>query len=255
MASSQAPQSPQESKLKSLLIVLVTIAALVVLVARPFFDGGRQGGEENADGEVKKTAQEDNQAPRKAEIKKADADSESNYSDKQKNTKSSGNSDNGATRDDNSKEKIAPNNRSKKGLKTGGSNQTRGPPSGELEKVSQDLYRSPAGLLYGPGSRDNHRLTHVLKHAKDDLSKPIHGVFDGTQNEIIALIDQAYLRVKKRDASVSESRSGNRIALTIDFGRRIGYVGGQTGKRKKNPVAEALVLVLDGERVITAYPK
>jgi hypothetical protein len=40
----------------------------------------------------------------------------------------------------------------------------------------------------------------------------------------------------------------------VDLGRRIGYIGGQTGKRKNYPAASHLRLVLEGQNVITAFP-
>jgi hypothetical protein len=94
-----------------------------------------------------------------------------------------------------------------------------------------------------------------MRHAEDDLSKPIHGVFDGKQDEILALIDQAYLMAKKGSNNVTSSKQRDRTVYTIYFSKRIGYVGGQKGKQKKNPICKELSLVLEGDRVITAYPK
>jgi hypothetical protein len=36
--------------------------------------------------------------------------------------------------------------------------------------------------------------------------------------------------------------------------RKVGYEGGQKGKRKGYPALENVKLILDGNRVITAYP-
>ena len=59
------------------------------------------------------------------------------------------------------------------------------PLPGKMKLVGKNVFRSTAGLIYRPGSRDEHRLKHLLKHAKDDLSKPIHGVFSGDRDTIL----------------------------------------------------------------------
>lgn len=124
-----------------------------------------------------------------------------------------------------------------------------------LKPIGKDRFRSPAGLVYGPGSRDGHRLKHVMKHAQDDMSKPVHGVFVGTERQILELIDDAFRKVQANHRSVSRTGSGSRVSYSVYYGRRIGYVGGQSGRRKNNPPAKTLVLVLEDDRIITAYPK
>ncbi|MEE2936667.1 MAG: hypothetical protein VYA84_11800 [Planctomycetota bacterium] len=48
-----------------------------------------------------------------------------------------------------------------------------------LRETSPNVVRSPAGLFYGPGSAEGHRLEHVRRHAGDLPSRPgPHGVFD-----------------------------------------------------------------------------
>ena len=132
-------------------------------------------------------------------------------------------------------------------------------PPGKLSSLSgtRDRYRSTAGLLYVPGSRDGHRLKHVLKHAKDDLSKPIHGVFngDGDRDQILAWIDIAYEKGHKGGKGVDKKEENGRVVYTVDLGEKIGFVGGQVGKRKNKPPCRYLRLVLeDGNKVVTAYP-
>ena len=36
-----------------------------------------------------------------------------------------------------------------------------------MEQLPGDVRRSPAGLLYKPGSREGHRLKHVMRHLDD----------------------------------------------------------------------------------------
>jgi hypothetical protein len=71
---------------------------------------------------------------------------------------------------------------------------------------------------------------------------------------MLAVIDEAYLLVKKKDPAASIQRDGNRSICTIDLKRNIGFIGGTTGKRKGNPNVHRVRLILEGDRLITAYP-
>ncbi|MCO6455524.1 MAG: hypothetical protein J5I93_09530 [Pirellulaceae bacterium] len=125
--------------------------------------------------------------------------------------------------------------------------------AGALTELPGDVWRSPGGLLYGPGSREGHRLRHVLRHARDDPDRPgEHGVFDGDQAAIVALIDEAYARSEQGAGRVE--RDGPRSVVTVDLQRRVGYVGGQVGRRQGHPATRHVRLVLEGRNVITAYP-
>lgn len=125
--------------------------------------------------------------------------------------------------------------------------------AGELTRLPGDVWRSPGGLLYGPGSREGHRLRHVLRHARDDPDRPgEHGVFDGDQAAIVALLDEAFARSEQGAGRVE--RDGPRSVVTVDLQRRVGYVGGQVGRRQGHPATRHVRLVLEGRNVITAYP-
>lgn len=123
-----------------------------------------------------------------------------------------------------------------------------------LREAGNRVLVSPAGLRYGPGSREGHRLTHVLRHAKDDPSRPIHGVFDGERDQILTVIDEAYRLGRQRGRQVKVETSGQRKIYTVDLRRRIGFIGGQSGKRNNHPAAKGLRLVLEDKNVITAFP-
>lgn len=120
-----------------------------------------------------------------------------------------------------------------------------------LTKVGKN-YESAAGLIYGSGKE--HRRDHVLRHAKDDLSKPTHGVFDD-ESQVFALVDEAYEKVKSGSRDVRTSNEGDRTIHTVRMNRRIGYKGGQNGKKNNKPPLNSIRLVLVNENhVITAYP-
>jgi hypothetical protein len=124
-----------------------------------------------------------------------------------------------------------------------------------LGELRNNVFESTAGLRYVPGSADSHRLRHVMQHAKDDLSKPKHGVFEGDRDQILAVIDEAFEKTKKGGKDVRKSDQGERTVYIVNLGRKIGYVGGSSGERSGNPDCRYLQLVLEDDNVvITAYP-
>jgi hypothetical protein len=124
-----------------------------------------------------------------------------------------------------------------------------------LQETRPGAFESKAGLVYGKGGAQGNRLDHVLEHAKDDLSKPTHGVFLGSREEILALIDEAWETAQKRGPpDVKIEDEGERTVYTVDLKRKVGYLGGQSGKRKNHPALTGLRLVLEGRNVITAFP-
>ena len=129
------------------------------------------------------------------------------------------------------------------------------PVLGELREIRNNVFESTAGLRYVPGSQDNHRLDHVMQHAKDDTTKPIHGVFEGTRDQILAVIDEAYQKAQKGGRDVRSEEQNDRLVYTVNLGRKIGYMGGSGGERAGNPDCRYVRIVLeDGNVVISAYP-
>ncbi len=125
---------------------------------------------------------------------------------------------------------------------------------GELTEIAPGVFESTAGLVYKPGSREGHRIDHVLRHAEDAPERPIHGVFDGGRDEIFAVLDEAWSIARQRGPPVKIERNGQRTTYTIDMGRRVGYVGGGAGLRNGYPAASHIRLVLEDRDVITAFP-
>jgi len=125
---------------------------------------------------------------------------------------------------------------------------------GLLRDLGGERYLSPAGLQYTRGSAEGHRLKHVERHTADQPSRPgKHGVFDGGMPGALETIDRAYERAKnKQRTTVKQDR--DRTIYTVDMGSRVGFVGGQSGRRQRNPMARRVQLVLEDNRVITAYP-
>ena len=126
---------------------------------------------------------------------------------------------------------------------------------GYLRELEADRFLSPAGLMYTPGSQEGHRLRHIGRHLADQPQRPgLHGVFEGTMAEFLRAIDSAYELARQGGRSVEQETDGDREVYTVDLGKRIGYVGGREGNRRQQPAAKSLRLVLEGKRVITAFP-
>ncbi len=126
---------------------------------------------------------------------------------------------------------------------------------GILRDLGRERYLSPAGLQYTPGSQEGHRLEHLKRHLADQPSRAgSHGVFEGDMEAVLRLLDQAYGKAKANAAGVTEQQDQDRTIYTVDMGKRIGYVGGRDGNRRRKPMARRLRIVLEGTRVITAYP-
>ncbi|WP_404310049.1 hypothetical protein [Neorhodopirellula lusitana] len=125
---------------------------------------------------------------------------------------------------------------------------------GLLQETSSNRYMSPAGLQYTPGSAEGHRLEHLKRHTADQPSRPgKHGVFDGGMEGALKSIDKAYENAKAEKRTTKQV-DGNRTIYTVDMGKRVGYIGGREGNQRRKPMARRIRLVLEGNRVITAFP-
>lgn len=124
-----------------------------------------------------------------------------------------------------------------------------------LSGASRAAYESPGGLVYTRGSEHGHRLKHVLAHTRDEPDQPgQHGVFDvHDPAAVVALVDAAYAQALTGSRTRTD-REGDRTVYTVDLGRRVGYVGGESGNRRGRPAATSVRLVVEGDRLITAFP-
>ena len=127
---------------------------------------------------------------------------------------------------------------------------------GSLKSLGRDEYLSPAGLRYTPmGGPEKHRLEHIKRHLRDQPTRPgKHGVFDGDMPQVLRWLDEAYTRSRGKETGTRIQSQGDRDVYEVTFSKPIGYVGGRDGKRAGNPDARKLRMVLEGQRVITAFP-
>ena len=126
---------------------------------------------------------------------------------------------------------------------------------GFLTDLGRNRYESPAGLVYGPGSKEGHRIKHIARHLEDQPARPgSHGVFKGGMRAFLVAIDDAYTRAKKGAKGTTKKEDDGSVVYEITFEKAIGFIGGEAGGRKKNPAAKKIRLVVRGSNVITAFP-
>ncbi len=126
---------------------------------------------------------------------------------------------------------------------------------GFLQEIGKDRYRSPAGLVYGRGSEEGHRLKHLERHLADQPTRPgPHGVFDGDMPQVLRWIDEAYGKAIKGDRMAKKYSEDGSTVYEFTFSKPIGYMGGSAGKRKNNPPVQSIRIVARGQDLITAFP-
>ena len=139
------------------------------------------------------------------------------------------------------------------------SHSTELPNEGDIENIlssqSRATYQSPAGLRYTRSSQHGHRLKHLLAHATDQPDRPgQHGVFDSDDAvEVVGLVDEAFRQALAVIATRVDFEAEQTV-YTVNCGSRIGYLGGESGKRRGHPAASYLRLVIEENRLITAFP-
>lgn len=126
-----------------------------------------------------------------------------------------------------------------------------------LKELGNNVWLSPAGLRYaGLDPAGLTRVEHVERHCRDipDRDGP-HGVFDGGSGVAFAVIDEAWQTAQENN--LRAEREGDRSSYTVNLGRRIGYLGGSTGARRRHPPLEKVFIVFETgtKNVITAFPK
>ena len=133
------------------------------------------------------------------------------------------------------------------------------PPSGfRLKPLGGNRFTSPAGLHYAMGPNQEHRLERIMRHSKDDLTRPVHGVFLGNREQILKTLDEAFALSRTPSTRVNaqpDDDHPSRVTFEVDLQKKIGYHGGRTGKEQGNPVLNKVMLVIENEnQVIQAYP-
>jgi hypothetical protein len=127
---------------------------------------------------------------------------------------------------------------------------------GLLVETGNEDYISPAGLRFTRGSEEGHRLKHLARHLQDQPDRPgRHGVFNGDMAHVLKLLDEAYRRALSGEKGTSrrEDEDGDTV-FEVNFSKPIGYLGGREGAEKKNPECKRVRMVVNDNRLITAFP-
>jgi hypothetical protein len=127
---------------------------------------------------------------------------------------------------------------------------------GLLRETEPEDYLSPGGLRYTRGSEQGHRLKHLERHLEDEPGRPgKHGVFYGDMPQLLRWLDEAFSMAKQGvPGTSSRQEGGGRTVYEAKFPQPVGFVGGRDGKRDNHPAAYRIRLVVEGNRVITAFP-
>jgi hypothetical protein len=127
---------------------------------------------------------------------------------------------------------------------------------GLLVETGHEDYISPAGLRFTRGSLEGHRLKHLARHLQDQPDRPgRHGVFHGDMAQVLKLLDEAYKRALSGEKGTSrrEDEDGDTV-FEVNFSKPIGYLGGREGAERKNPECKRVRMVVNDNRLITAFP-
>jgi hypothetical protein len=109
---------------------------------------------------------------------------------------------------------------------------------------------SKSGIIFKLGSIHGNRLSHVLAHGANDLSKPLQGVFYGSSKEILSVVDEAW---EKKIAQNIQPSSGDNV-FEIDMGRSIGWEGGSQGTGAALTKIRIIMSSGTSNQIISAYP-
>lgn len=126
---------------------------------------------------------------------------------------------------------------------------------GLLRELADDDFVSPAGLRYTRGSQEGHRLKHLARHLQDQPDRPgRHGVFQADMRQVLLWLDEAYQRGMQGKKGTKKRQEDGRTIIEATFAKPLGFIGGRDGKRQGHPPSKRLRIVLDEDRVITAFP-
>jgi hypothetical protein len=120
-------------------------------------------------------------------------------------------------------------------------------------KFSDNAFHSSSGLVFKHNKYGN-RLSHVMEHTTNDLAKPIHGVFNVGEGNLVGTLDEAWEIAQKGGDNVTKTvqENGN-VSYVIDMGREIGFEGGSKGSG--DALSKINIVVEQGSSdVVTAFP-
>ncbi len=122
------------------------------------------------------------------------------------------------------------------------------PEGAPLSSIGRGRWQTPSGLLLGRGA-----LRAVLNHAADNpRANGTHGVFEGGRRGALSVVNEAWSRARQggEGVTVESGRNGSRV-ITVEMGRRVGFVG---GAERSHPPASKVRLIVTRNELIAAHP-
>ena len=125
---------------------------------------------------------------------------------------------------------------------------------GSLKFVGPQRWVSQrTGLIYGDDPVFGNRVLHVLAHMANNTNKPVQGVYTVPRNQVLGLVDEAYLLIQKNPSAYRVGGNGSRVTYSVPMGRVVGYQGGHSGSG--GPLNNLFLVLENGNEVITAFPR
>lgn len=72
--------------------------------------------------------------------------------------------------------------------------------------------------------------------------------------QVLRWIDEAYTLAKQGAKGTRRTEEDGRTVYEASFSKPIGYIGGREGRAANHPDCRRLRLVVEGTKVITAFP-
>lgn len=107
-----------------------------------------------------------------------------------------------------------------------------------FKQLEDNVWRSPAGLIYKADKKFGNRINHVLAHTKTNLLKKKHSVFNFSDEKVLQLIDEAWIMK-------GNSLESDTAVYLINMKKIVGINGESVVK---------IVVIPGTSEVITAYP-
>ncbi len=120
-------------------------------------------------------------------------------------------------------------------------------------KLSNNALHLTSGLILKLGSKEGNRLSHVMAHFSNDLTKKFHGVFTIKKSALAETLNEAWDNVQKNGIKpIVDEKTGNWV-YDVAMNREVGIEGGKLGSGE---VLDKIKIVTkpNTTEVITAFP-
>jgi hypothetical protein len=96
---------------------------------------------------------------------------------------------------------------------------------------------------------------HIYEHTENDPKKPIHGIFDISNEDVDNLLEEIKKIILENNKKIFRRYfSGQEFIYEIDMGRKIGWMGGEYGEENGFPATSLVRVIMDRGLVKSCYP-